>query len=214
MLALDSRESLNQSAVWLIYLCIISHLPPALWSDLIISFFLLFLMASLQHLICLSWPSLTTTCKLIFTRLIWAKQRATAALPVAQCSAAGRQAFAKLWAYNTQAHTACWHWYIHMGSQKYERRNEKNNSIYSQLTQPQPKAASSHHNGIFFFTNSADRWGCLFATSWWNFFPPFVLFVYFYNRGNKNVRGEGDRLCGWQEMRELGDTLTDVKMST
>lgn len=87
--------------------------------------------------------------------------------------AAGRQAFAKLRAHNTQTHAACWNWCIHVGSQKYKRRNEENNSIYSQLTKPQPKAAASHHNGAV----------CLwFLDGVYPTFPP----IYFNNQGKKS----------------------------
>ena len=126
----------------------------------------------------------TTTLKLIFPRLIWGKPRAAAAAAAeaALLSVVALQADRHLQdcghvtRKRTHTHAECWHWFIHTGSQKYERRNEKNNSIYSQLTQPQPEAASSHRNGPV----SGAR---LFVASWWWF-----CFVYLFTSPIKDAK--------------------------
>lgn len=141
----------------------------------------------------------TSTWKLIFPRLIWGKPRAAAAVAAeaALLSVVALQADRHLQncGHVTRkcTHAECWHWFIHRGSQKYKRRNEKNNSIYSQLTQPQPEAASSHRIGPV----SRAR---LFVASWW-WFCFIYLFIYLSNQGSKTID-----VWGWQETRVTGDT--------
>lgn len=122
---------------------------------------------------------------------------------------AGRRTFARLWAHNARTHTVCWHWHIHMGSQKYGRRNEKTTlfilSWPGHSHRQPPHVTFGLQVGLSFF-----------VTSWWRFFcffsSPLLIYLFLSSRNWECILwGKEDGLCGWQETKELGGTLTNVK---
>lgn len=195
MLAPDSGEILYH----FIYSCVVPRPPPALCSHLIISVFLCFLWPLFSTL-SVSHGPLSSLLLGNSSLRDWSepnREQGRRCQLLGVCSAAGRQAFAKLWAHKhtrrVDSDTFTWD---HRNIR--EKKWEKQLYLFSADPATAKGSLLASQWNIFFSTNSVDRWGCLFVTSRWRFFS-FVLFIYLYNQGNKNVfyiRGKGDGLCG------------------
>lgn len=173
MLALDFI-SISLQPVW--YICtLLSVLPPALCSDLIISFFSVsYGLSSIPYLSLVAFSHYCLETHLYKIDLSQTESRGTIAT---QCSAGGRQAFAKLWAH-THKHTHSVLTLIHSHGITAIRAKKWGKQLYLFSADPATAKGSlltSQWN--IFSTNSVDRWGCLFVISWWSFF--FLLFYLF-----------------------------------
>lgn len=158
------KSYLNQSQVyyqwpfWQIYFPVVCCLHPCVFTDAWLTAFTL-------HFSYSSHVSLDSSETHLFNSDSHRKQRETKLLSLHGAVQAGKQTDSGSQSGGLPTHTlrhvdtdpCTW------ASQEDKARKEEKNSIYSQLTQQQPKATSSHQScACFFFTyKSAEKWGCL-----------------------------------------------------